>query len=109
MEATEHTLRYLRDTFDKSVRFARDCPIVDTPWGWVDSDWAGDTDTRRSHPVYIVIMNGGIQVVLSLGSPVVRIPSLSLRLRLSTWEDNLDCIPMSTILYAAKVQIISSY
>ncbi len=59
MSADEHTLRYLRDTFDKSLRFSRDCPIVDTPWGWVDSDWAGDTDTRRSHVVYIIMMNGG--------------------------------------------------
>jgi hypothetical protein len=59
MAAVEHTLRYLRGTFDKSLRFSRDCPIVDTPWGWVDSDWAGDTDTRRSHTVYIIMMNGG--------------------------------------------------
>ena len=57
MTAAEHTLRYLRGTFDKSVCFSRDCPIVDTPWGWVDSDWAGDTDTHRSHTTYI--MNGG--------------------------------------------------
>jgi hypothetical protein len=31
----------------------RDCPIVDTPWGWVDSDRDGDTDSRRSHTTYI--------------------------------------------------------
>ncbi len=36
MAAAEHTLRYLRGTLDKSLRFSRDCPIVDTPWGWVD-------------------------------------------------------------------------
>jgi hypothetical protein len=47
MAAVEHTLRYLRGTFDKSLRFSRDCPIVDTPWGWVDSDWSGDTDIER--------------------------------------------------------------
>ena len=46
MVATEYTLRYLLGTFDKSLRFSRDCPIVDTPWGWVDSDWVGDTDAR---------------------------------------------------------------
>jgi len=27
--------------------------------GWVDADWAGDTDTRRSHTAYILMMNGG--------------------------------------------------
>ncbi len=32
--------------------------IFDTPWGWVDSDWAGDTDTHRSHTAYIIMMNG---------------------------------------------------
>jgi hypothetical protein len=59
MAAVEHTLRYLGGTFDKSLCFSRDCPIVDTPWGWVDSDWAGDTDTHRSHTPYIIMMNGG--------------------------------------------------
>jgi hypothetical protein len=52
MAAAEHTLRYLRGTFDESLSFSRDCPIVDTPWGWVDSHWAGDTDTRRSTSVH---------------------------------------------------------
>jgi len=28
-------------------------------WGWVDADLAGDTDTRRSHTGYILMMNGG--------------------------------------------------
>ena len=25
----------------------------------MDSDWAGDTDTHRSHTEYIIMMNGG--------------------------------------------------
>jgi hypothetical protein len=53
-----HTFRYFRGTFDESPRFFRDCPIVDTPLGWVYSDWAGDTDTRRSHAAYIIMING---------------------------------------------------
>jgi len=28
-------------------------------WGWVDADWADDTDTHRSHTGYILMMNGG--------------------------------------------------
>ena len=56
MTAAEHFLRYLRGTFHKSLRFSRDCPIFDNPLGWVDSDWAGDTDTRHSHVVYIIMM-----------------------------------------------------
>jgi hypothetical protein len=59
MHAAEHALRYLRGTFDKSLKFSRDTPLVDTVWGWVDSDWAGDTDTRRSHAAYILMLNGG--------------------------------------------------
>jgi hypothetical protein len=57
MHAAEHALRYLRGTFDKSLKFSRDTPHVDTVWGWVDSDWANDTDTRRSHAEYILMLN----------------------------------------------------
>ena len=53
MHVAEHVLHYLRDTFDKSLKFSRDTPLVDTIWGWVDSDWTGDTDTHRSHSVYV--------------------------------------------------------
>ena len=28
-------------------------------WGWVDADWDNDTDTRRSHTGYILMMNVG--------------------------------------------------
>jgi hypothetical protein len=43
----------------KSLRFSRDYSIVDTPWEWMDSDWAGHSDTRRSNAAYIIMMNGG--------------------------------------------------
>jgi hypothetical protein len=29
--------------------------------GWVDSDWAADVETRRSHTGYILMLNGGAQ------------------------------------------------
>jgi hypothetical protein len=48
MHAAEDTLCYLRGAFDKSLKFSRDTLLVDTVRGWVDSDWAGDTDTHRS-------------------------------------------------------------
>ena len=35
--------------------------------GLVDADWAGDTDTRRSHTGYILMMNGGPISWKSLG------------------------------------------
>jgi hypothetical protein len=122
MAAAEHTLRYLRGTFDKSLRFSRDCPIVDTPWGWVDSDWAGDTDTRRSHAAYIIMMNGGPiswksrrqdSVALStseaeymaaseVGKEILYLRSIlrdvgyAQTAPTNIYEDNLACIAMST-------------
>ena len=118
----EHTFHYLRDTFDKSIRFSRDCPIVDTPWGWVDSDLAGATDTHRSHVVYIIMMNDGPiswkshrqdSVALSTSEAEYMTASevgkeiLYLRALLrdvgheqcvstDIYVDNLDCIVMST-------------
>jgi hypothetical protein len=74
MAVPEYNLRYLRGTFDKSLRFSRDYPIVDTFWGWLDSDWAGDTDTLRSHTAYIMMYAD-----LYLESHVARILLLSLR------------------------------
>jgi hypothetical protein len=49
-----------RPVLDPTLRLPTlNLAIVDTPWGWVDSDWSGDTDTRRSHATYIIMMNGG--------------------------------------------------
>ena len=122
MTTDEYTLRYLRCTFDKSIRFSRDCAIVDTPWGWVDSDWAGDTDTHRSHAAYIIMMNDGPiswksrrqdSVALSTSEAEYMTESevgkeiLHLRALLhdvgheqlaptDIYEDNLACIAMST-------------
>jgi len=60
MLAAEHVLCYLRDTWNQTICYS--CDSDETPnvlWGWLDADWAGDTDTRRSHTGYIRIMNGG--------------------------------------------------
>ena len=32
---------------------------VNTLWGWVDSDWDADFDSRRSHTGYILMVTGG--------------------------------------------------
>jgi hypothetical protein len=34
-------------------------PIHTLVWGWVDTDWVGDIETRHSHPDYVLILNGG--------------------------------------------------
>ena len=53
MEGAEHVLRYLRETWDKTIRYTRSLERPNEVWGWVDADWAADTDTRRSHTGYI--------------------------------------------------------
>jgi len=60
MLAAEHVLCYFRGTWNQTIRCSRDShKNPDVFWGWVDADWAGDTDTRRSHSGYILMMNGG--------------------------------------------------
>jgi len=58
MEAAEHVLRYLRDTWNESIAYTCGSRKPDELWGWVDADWAGDTDTPRSHTGCILMMNG---------------------------------------------------
>jgi len=60
MLAAEHVLCYLSGTWNQTIRYFRD--FHENPnvlWGLVDTDWAGDTDTRRFHIGYIFMMNGG--------------------------------------------------
>jgi hypothetical protein len=44
-----HVLRYLRVTYDQAIVYERTNEMANTIWGWVDSDWAADLDSRRSH------------------------------------------------------------
>jgi hypothetical protein len=61
MLAAEHVLRHLRGTYNEYIQFSRDVPrsLCNVLWGAVDSDWAGDTDTRQSHTGYVLMLNGG--------------------------------------------------
>ena len=59
MDAALHVLRYLRGTYDQAILYQHVDVLVDTLWGWVDSDWAADVDSRRSHTGYIIMLNGG--------------------------------------------------
>jgi hypothetical protein len=59
MDAALHVLRYLRGTYDQAILYQHVDTLADTLWGWVDSDWAADVDSRRSHTGYIIMINGG--------------------------------------------------
>jgi hypothetical protein len=70
MTAAEHVLQYLRGTYDKGILFSRGVKNANLLWGWVDADWAGDTDTRQdsvalstSEAEYMAASEGGKEVV----------------------------------------------
>jgi hypothetical protein len=78
MEAAEYCLRYLSGTVDLCIEYRadadqRDGQTRDTLWGWVDADFAADTDTRRSHTGYIIMLNGGPVSWKSTLSPEERV------------------------------------
>jgi len=58
MKAAEQVLQYLRDTWNESITYIRGSRNPNELWGWIDADWACNTDTRHSHTGYI-LMNGG--------------------------------------------------
>ena len=59
MDAANHVLRYLRGTYDQAIVYQRSSDMASVLWGWVDSDWAADLDSRRSHTGYVLMMTGG--------------------------------------------------
>jgi len=85
MEAAEHVLRYLGVTWNETITntrgwnetitYTRGSRRVNALWGWVDADWAGDTDTRRSHTGYILIMNHDVAPFLGKVADKIRVLS----------------------------------
>jgi len=58
IQVAEQVLKYLCDTWNESITYTRGSRNPNEVWGWIDADWAGNTDTHRSHTGYI-LMNGG--------------------------------------------------
>jgi len=57
----KHCLRYLCGTADLSLQFSSSNPnhlLTDQLYGFCDSDWGSDTDTRRSVGAYVLFLNG---------------------------------------------------
>ena len=120
-DAANHVLRYLRGTFDQAIIYQQSHDMASVLWGWVDSDWAADLDSRRSHTGYVLMMTGGTvswksrrQDCVSLSTSEAELVAASqcgqevlyLREILSDfgytqenpthmYEDNLACVAMS--------------
>ena len=63
MRAVKHLLRYLRGSREMGLTYPRPSNRgpMDKPnilWGFVDSDWAGCQDTRRSTSGFVLMLNG---------------------------------------------------
>ena len=58
--ALKHLLHYLHGTRDKGIVYHKyDVHGINKIYGFVDADYAGDRDTRRSRSGYVVMMNSG--------------------------------------------------
>ena len=61
--AAKHLLLNLKGTNDLGIVYFRPGrwgPVdnANTLWGYVDSDWAGCPDSRRSTSGYVLVLNG---------------------------------------------------
>jgi hypothetical protein len=61
MDDDHHVFRYLRATYDQAIVYERTNEMANTIWGWVDSDWAADLDSRRSHTGYVCLGSAKIR------------------------------------------------
>ena len=76
MQAEKHLLRYLKGSIDLGLRYSKpkNSGPMDRPnvlWGFVDSDWAGCPDSRRSTSGYTLMLNGAAVSWKSKRQPVV--------------------------------------
>ena len=46
-----------KGAYDQAIVYERTDNLANTIWGWVDSDWAADLDSRRSHTGYMMMMS----------------------------------------------------
>jgi hypothetical protein len=61
MLAAKRVLRYLRGTKELGLQYTRPTgSLVNRLHGYVDSDWAGCADTRKSTTGYVLMLNGAV-------------------------------------------------
>ena len=78
MKAVKHLVRYLRGTMDLGLLYSKTAGGAGPPsvlTAYVDADWAGDPDSRRSTTGYVLVLNGAAiswkskrQTVIALSS-----------------------------------------
>jgi hypothetical protein len=57
-DAMKHTLGYLKGTLDYSISYSRNSSLQ--PYGYVNADFAGENDGRRSTEGHIFFVGGGL-------------------------------------------------
>jgi len=58
MKAAQRVLRYLKGTKELGLQYTKMSDPTNVLWGYVDSDWAGCLDTRKSTSGYVLLFNG---------------------------------------------------
>lgn len=66
-----HVFAYIKGTLDYQITYHRGTDGGLKPYGYVDSDYAGDTDTRRSTSGFVFMMAGGAVSWSSKRQPTV--------------------------------------
>lgn len=62
-DAAKHLMRYIKGTLDFGIKYTKpnstgNGEVPNVLWGYVDSDWAGCPDSRRSTSGYVLMLNG---------------------------------------------------
>ena len=58
MKAAQRVLRYLKGSKELGLQYMKSSDPTNILWGYVDSDWAGCLDTRKSTSGYVLMFNG---------------------------------------------------
>ena len=63
MVAVKNLLRYLKGTKELGLTYSKPTGLgltdkADLLWGYVDSDWEGCPDSRKSTSGYVLMLNG---------------------------------------------------
>jgi hypothetical protein len=82
LEAAKRVFRYLRKTINLGLVYRSSASLPDHPeiqpnvlWGYVDSDWAGCPDSRRSTSGFVFMLNGAAISWRSKRQPTVALSS----------------------------------